>query len=146
MTIPEGHVRDRIRRQHHNAFQPLDVSGDRVITPIDALLLINFLNRETVFVLRDRTPYSPSQFLDVDHDEFATPTDVIIIINYLNRMAGGEGESGVRYSSSPRSVAGQADMAAYEAPLSDCEAKGLQMSEIIDSLAEERRRRMNDLQ
>lgn len=67
-----------------------DVNNDGLVSPIDALLLINGLNRgegralSAVLVATDQIP----DFLDVSGDLVFSPIDVLRIINVLN----GEGE------------------------------------------------------
>ncbi len=63
-----------------------DVNGDDWLTPMDALLIINHLNRPTSnWNLR----------LDVSSDGIVTPLDVLLVINLLNKISetmSGEGE------------------------------------------------------
>jgi hypothetical protein len=64
------------------------------VSPLDALLVINELNRagsRKLPVDRPR-PLAPP-FYDVNRDSFITPLDALWVINYLNRKkGGGEGE------------------------------------------------------
>lgn len=94
-----------------NAFNPLDVNLDGVVTPNDAMLVINQLNRYGA------GPYSPmlaaalgqgvpEYFYDVNSDGNVTPFDAKLVIDHLNLMANqaksssaqvsgeGEGEDG----------------------------------------------------
>ncbi len=69
-----------------------DVNADGFISPIDALLVINFLNTQgsrSVVGLPAPPPYR-----DVNGDNFISPVDALLVINYLNNRgrAGGEGE------------------------------------------------------
>ena len=71
-----------------------DVNADGFITPIDALLVINFLNTNgggrSVVGLPAPPPYR-----DVSGDNFISALDALLVINYLNtrgRSGGGEGE------------------------------------------------------
>lgn len=70
-----------------------DVNADGFISPIDALLIINFLNTQgprTVVGLQAPPPYR-----DVNGDNFISAIDALLVINYLNsrsRAGGGEGE------------------------------------------------------
>ena len=90
----------------YNGIEPLNVSGDGYyhngdfvsnITPLDALFVINELNRNgnrNLPVDRPR-PLAPP-FFDVNRDGFVTPVDALWVINYLNRGRGsGEGERDV---------------------------------------------------
>ena len=66
-----------------NQGEPLDVNYDGYISPIDALLVINHLNRGG----------TPGSRLDVNHDKYVSPIDALLVVNYLNRRDGsGEGE------------------------------------------------------
>jgi hypothetical protein len=67
-----------------NPGDPLDVNYDGFISPIDALLVVNHLNR-------GGAPLSSR--LDVNRDRFVSPIDALLVVNYLNRRDGsGEGE------------------------------------------------------
>lgn len=73
-----------------NPVDPLDVSDDGAVSPIDALLVVNFLNsgRDTVLPpLSNR----PDAYFDVNGDGFVSPIDALIVINGLNSR-NGEGE------------------------------------------------------
>ncbi len=60
--------------------EPLDVNQSGVISPLDALLVINALNEqaasERIFVPRGR--------IDTNGDGQLTPLDALLVINYLN--------------------------------------------------------------
>jgi large repetitive protein len=76
-----------------NPVQNLDVNGDGKITPIDALLVINYLNDPNSERFLPNTSIVPPPFLDVDANERVSANDALLIINYLNeRSAGGEAE------------------------------------------------------
>lgn len=66
-----------------NPFDKLDVNDDESISPLDALIVINYLNSAKPTHLQgpheDGTP-----FLDVNGDEEASPVDVLQVINHLN--------------------------------------------------------------
>jgi hypothetical protein len=72
---------------------PLDVSRDGAVSPIDALLVINYLNSSGPGRLDDIAGTPPP--LDVNLDGFVSPVDALMIINALNAPAAllGEGES-----------------------------------------------------
>jgi hypothetical protein len=87
---------------YQNPSQPLDVNADGIISPIDALTVINSLNSEgsrSVLVLGDSTgdmgDYLNTQkyLYDTNGDFAITPIDVLSVINHLNGSAGGEGEA-----------------------------------------------------
>ena len=79
-----------------NRSMPLDVNSDGDISPVDALWIINELNRPTVSddtgKLPDASPNkdgdnSSPAFFDVNADGFVSPHDALFIINSLNRGA-----------------------------------------------------------
>lgn len=74
-----------------NRADPLDVNGDGVISPLDAVLVVNNLNVSgpRLFTSTARTTTGP--FLDVNGDRFMTTLDAQLIIIHLN--AGGAEES-----------------------------------------------------
>ncbi|MDX1924959.1 MAG: DVUA0089 family protein [Pirellulaceae bacterium] len=67
-----------------------DVNADGFITPIDALIVINFLNSQgsrSVVGLPAPPPYR-----DVNGDNFISPVDALLVINHLNSRSRGSGE------------------------------------------------------
>ncbi len=72
----------------YNIAMPLDVNANGSITPIDVLLVINYINKG----LRQVTSAPPPPYLDVNSDNLVTPADALLIINYLNSHGGGSGE------------------------------------------------------
>lgn len=81
-----------------NQVNPFDVNGDGRVRSIDALQVINYLNRqggpqEMIF---GQNPFPP--FMDVTGDYFVTPIDALRIINAINRgETGPEGEGLLGY-------------------------------------------------
>ncbi|HND54077.1 MAG TPA: dockerin type I domain-containing protein, partial [Pirellulaceae bacterium] len=73
---------------------PLDVDGDGFVAPIDALLVVNALNRGETTPSQANGEQAPP-YLDVDSDGVVAPIDVLQIVNYLNSApsVNGEGES-----------------------------------------------------
>jgi hypothetical protein len=68
---------------------PLDVNNDGHVSPIDALQVINFINRRSLYGITS----SSNSRLDVSRDRFVTPIDALLVINFLNRTGtGGEAE------------------------------------------------------
>ncbi|MCA9132435.1 MAG: hypothetical protein KDA45_04750 [Planctomycetales bacterium] len=66
---------------------PEDVNDDGIVSPIDVLQVINYIN----FNSSDTLIRGPA-LLDVNRDTIISPLDVLLVINYLNAHAG-EGES-----------------------------------------------------
>jgi VCBS repeat-containing protein len=78
------------QRPAHNVLMPLDATGDYRISPLDALVIINFLNRQ------GPGPVAPGSafFYDINGDGHITALDALIVMNHFNRLAAaGEGES-----------------------------------------------------
>jgi hypothetical protein len=79
----------------HNKARPLDVDNDGVLSPVDAVLIINQINARGAGALPTPAPGNPpTEFVDVDGDNFLTPVDVQLVINAINAgvSVGGEGE------------------------------------------------------
>ena len=69
-----------------NLINPVDVNNDGQLSPIDALLIINFLNANPGdSALPDDA--DPPPFLDVNGDGLVTPIDALLVINELNAPA-----------------------------------------------------------
>jgi hypothetical protein len=88
----------------HNGVQSRDVNGDGRVTPLDVLLVINYLNAHPAPVLLVDVPAPPAAYYDVNQDQACTPLDALLIINYLNTppVAAGEGERAGESSSAER--------------------------------------------
>ena len=66
----------------HNASNAADVNDDGVISPLDALLVINRLNAPRTGLNRDLGGLSV--FEDVNGDDMISPLDALLVINKLN--------------------------------------------------------------
>lgn len=84
-----------VHKRWHNSSLATDVTGDGHTSPIDALRIINILNRDGSHAL----PAVPTAgmtnwpLVDVNDDQFISPIDALLVINALNEGQG-EGESG----------------------------------------------------
>ena len=77
-----------------NASNSEDIDGDGVVSPLDALLIINDLNANGARELPVPTPsFLPPPFLDSSGDGWVTSIDALRVINLLNAGASAEGES-----------------------------------------------------
>ena len=96
-----------------------DVNNDGVLSPLDALLVINELNGRWIIGASGRLPDTRPKilgplYLDVNGDGLVSPLDALIVINELNKRLAGEGESAtVGNSAFPVSIA------AHELPAVD---------------------------
>lgn len=81
-----------ISSSYQNPSNRLDVNADGFITAIDALIIINDLNRNGP---RQLVPgaFIPPPFLDTDGNNFVNSIDILQVINFLNGE--GEGEGGL---------------------------------------------------
>ncbi len=76
-----------------NTPAPKDTSGDGLVSPRDALLVINYLNTFGSGLL-PAPPVVLSGMIDVNADGLCSPLDALLVINYLNQQTAlGEGES-----------------------------------------------------
>lgn len=75
-----------------NALLREDVNQDGTVSPIDALLVINELNRDRSNPLK-RPETAPRYLIDVSKDNNLSPIDALLVINALNRRSSGEGEA-----------------------------------------------------
>lgn len=74
-----------------NVVNPRDVTGDGVVSPLDALLVINYLNSGNLPDVAVAEG-AGGHFLDVSGDNLISPIDALLVINYLNsfnRLPGG---------------------------------------------------------
>lgn len=82
-----------------NRVEPLDVTGDGGVHPIDALMVINLLNDDGTGILDSkhglpmaRSSSATDTYYDTSGDGHCTAIDALLIINYLNDPPGGEQE------------------------------------------------------
>jgi hypothetical protein len=73
-----------------NTARPNDVNNDGSVTPLDALIIFNYLN--TFGPGPVPTTGSPPPFYDVNGDDSITPLDALRIFNELNTGGSPEGE------------------------------------------------------
>lgn len=85
-------IAERTTSRWTNPTNPFDTNNSGVVQPIDALIIINDLNRNGARVLTtaDLTP----PYLDVNGDLSVTPINALRIVNFLNRNSGGQSNSG----------------------------------------------------
>lgn len=102
----------------HNAANPYDVNNDGLVTPIDALLIVNYLNDSNASALPtgSLSTGSPPPYLDVDGSNTISPLDSMLVINYLNSMntlpTSAEGEAGKAFAIATASSMTAADQLA----------------------------------
>ncbi len=69
-----------------NPVDPLDVNDSGDVTPIDALIVINYLNANGQGPLPD-APLTVHNYLDANSSGTATPIDALDVINFVNARA-----------------------------------------------------------
>lgn len=85
-TSSQPQINFRQRSLWTNTLQHLDANSDGAIRPIDALVVINHLNRNGIGPLSTIPPETPWNAIDINGDGTASPTDALLIINYLNQI------------------------------------------------------------
>lgn len=65
----------------HNFAMPEDCDDSGIVSPLDALIVINELNRP-----EDGSVVDTAKLLDVNADGLLSPLDALVVINYLNRQ------------------------------------------------------------
>lgn len=79
-----------------NSLDRNDVNQDNIVSPLDALVVINDLNRRGGRLLQGLN--LEGYFIDVNDDGWLTPLDALVVINHLNRRAGeGEVRGGINH-------------------------------------------------
>ncbi|MFO0939236.1 MAG: dockerin type I domain-containing protein [Pirellulales bacterium] len=95
-----------------------DVNDNSLVSPVDALLVINALNSGGGRILAG-SGFPTSPYIDVTGDGVLSPVDALLVINFLNQnRGGGESESGSPGSSpdSQINVGGGCSVWEYGAP------------------------------
>ena len=82
----------------HNDANPADVDGDGFVTPLDPLIIINYINTKGSGQIKPPSEGEASNDFDVDGDGQVTPLDILLVINALNQSAAAEGEAPLRDS------------------------------------------------
>jgi hypothetical protein len=77
------------RPQWQNPSEPLDVNNDGVVSPVDALIVINDLNSNGMRELPSENPQTVDpRYIDVSGDGFVSPVDVLRVVNFVNSAIG----------------------------------------------------------
>jgi hypothetical protein len=79
-----------------NLLDPADVNRDGEVTPIDVLVVINSLRRDTLTSVGQQAvrllATNGGMYLDVSGDGAVSPIDVLQVINTIQRRSGSSGE------------------------------------------------------
>ncbi len=77
-----------------NPANAVDVNGDGLVTPLDVLIVINYINLQTGSTSLPSPPTAPPPYYDVSGDGQCTSLDVLSVIAYINnRVSGASGEA-----------------------------------------------------
>lgn len=81
----------------HNWALPTDANGDGMVTPADALMIINAVGRGPGGVLPRGTNAHRIDFpyLDTNNDGQVTPLDALLVLNYIARQNRGPGAQAI---------------------------------------------------
>ncbi len=72
---------------YHNSLESRDVNGDRKISALDALIVINEINAKGSYRLPSPAiPKQPWSYYDVNDDGKISALDALIVINYINNL------------------------------------------------------------
>ncbi|HUP81556.1 MAG TPA: dockerin type I domain-containing protein [Pirellula sp.] len=95
-TQLSGNLRLNIEKDmtpYHNDEDPSDVDGDGFLTPLDPLIIINYINKHGIGPIEQTGEGEGTLLdLDVDCDGEVTPIDILILINKLNQQNSAKGE------------------------------------------------------
>ncbi len=78
---------------YHNDQNPMDVDGDGYVTPLDPLIIINYINSHGSGPITQGEGESGID-LDVDGDGHVSPLDILIVINAINEQRSNGGNNG----------------------------------------------------
>ena len=108
----EDHMVAIVANPWQNPVNRFDVSGEGYVSPLDVLLVINWINDQDPTVPPQRLPAvkpADQPFVDVNGSGFVEPLDALAVVNHLNAQArsfGAEGEgSATELTLRPRSAA-----------------------------------------
>ncbi|MEZ6134077.1 MAG: dockerin type I domain-containing protein [Pirellulaceae bacterium] len=76
----------------HNQNDPTDVNEDGLLTPVDVLLVVNYINTHGARSLA-KYPVGTAPQIDCNGDGFLSPLDALLVVNALNESARAEGEN-----------------------------------------------------
>ena len=72
----------------HNHESPLDVNGDGIVSPLDALMVINYLDDRTQDSTGDSTTDAAiNRYVDTNNDGNASAIDALLVINEIARRS-----------------------------------------------------------
>ena len=79
-----------------NATNRLDVNSSGMVEPLDALIVINYINEHGTGAMESKPTNYSGALMDVNGDGSMSPLDALIVINSLNRVDVGSAAPVVR--------------------------------------------------
>nr|MCU0871095.1 dockerin type I domain-containing protein [Pirellulaceae bacterium] len=124
-AVPDAETRVVANPWHHYA-NPYDVDGADGVTPLDVLIVINYINAHPGDTALPSPPASGPPYYDVSNGDGITAQDVLLVINYINSRLGGSsaGEASDAGAPHPEHEADHGVDAVP--PLEGCDQKGEQ--------------------
>ena len=90
--VLKGGLRPIHQRPFHNPINRMDVTADKVVTPRDALMILEDMNLHGARVvgLQPETVEFESPYVDVTGDNFVSPRDALVLLDYLGKFSSGK--------------------------------------------------------
>ncbi|MBC8422924.1 hypothetical protein H8E07_02260, partial [bacterium] len=76
----------------HNYLEPYDVNGKDGVTPLDVLLIIEYINSRPNNTSLPTEQFSPPKYYDVSDADGCTPLDVLMVVQDINANGVGSSE------------------------------------------------------
>jgi hypothetical protein len=122
----------------HNAVDGQDVNNDGFVTPLDVLVLINYLNLHNGGVTLPPIAAPPPAYYDVNADGDCTPLDTLLVIDDLNEHGPrpvGDGEATAALQTATASLSARIEQAWAG---SECDLEAGLEEELLGVIAAER--------
>jgi hypothetical protein len=109
-------------KQRYNTNFDIGSGGEQLVNAIDALVIINRLNRDPerkLPVFRISSPEQTEFQFDVNNDGFVNAIDALMVINHLNRPGEGESASVYGVAEGERVITEQNDRSYFDVLFTD---------------------------
>lgn len=109
-------------KQKYNTNFDTGLGGEQLVNAIDALVIINRLNRDPerrLPVFRISSPEQNEFQFDVNNDGFVNAIDALMVINYLNRPGEGESSSAYEMAEVECEIAGKNEKSLFDGMYAD---------------------------
>ena len=91
-TIIDGSI--ELAQDWTNPVDPCDIDGNGLVSPLDALLVISYLNAQPGDSALPTVPSSPPRYYDVNGDGLCTAADALLVVNSINAREEGDAGEG----------------------------------------------------